>query len=121
MSSNMSTSPPTQLDIVGELESFLYTPYGVGTLAVVVSLLTSFLWCVGCCVCHCIQKRHSLNQEGVLEANAEMDYYGSGIPNGGRDGTLSSGYNTAIPYSLNSLAGDVTLRTSLDSIIDREP
>lgn len=128
--SNMSTS---QLNIGGELESFLYTPYGVSTLAGVASLLTSLLWCLGCRVYCYIQRRHSLNQEGVMEANREMDYYGvlqSGFSNGeggsGGQGTLSSGYNTApIPYSHNSLTGtthNTTLTTSLNSrsIIDRE-
>ena len=126
--SNTSASPSTQLDIGGELESFLYTPYGVSTLAGVVALFTSLLWCLGCCLYCFIQRRHSLNQDGVLEASREMAYYGvvrTGLSNRGAEegeGTMSSGYNTApIPYSLNSLTGTTNcIATSLDSIIDRE-
>lgn len=121
----MSTS--TALNIGEELESFLYTPYGVSALAGVTVLLTSLLWCLGCCVYCCIQRRHTQNQEGELVANREMDYYGvlqSGElsnPHHG-EGTMSSGYNTApTPYSLDSLTGHNAIYTSsLDSIIDRE-
>lgn len=127
--SNMSASPSTPLNIGEELESFLYTPYGVSTLAGLVALLTSLLWCLCCCLYCCIQRRHSLNQDGVLEANREMAYYGvvrTGLSNegAGGNGTMSSGYNTGtapIPYSMNSLTGTTNcIATSLDSIIDRE-
>lgn len=124
----MSTSPTAQLSIGVELESFLYTPYGVSTLAAVAVLLTSFVWCLGCSVYCCHQRRQRQNQEGVLEANRELDYYGveqSGLTNPlHRDGTMSSGYNTAPTlYSLDTPTGTTnkaTFTTSLDSIIDRE-
>lgn len=124
----------TELDIAEELEDFLYTPYGVGTLAAISVFLTSLLWCLGCCVYCVVQRRRNRNQEGVLEADRELDYYQYGAQNAtatatdggegvsGPNGTLSSGYNTAVTtYSLDSLAGtNVMFTRSAESIIDKE-
>lgn len=121
---NTSASPTTRLNIAEEFESLLYTPYGVSTLAGAAVLLTSLVWCLGCCY---LWRRR--NQEGVLEANIELDYYGvqqSGLTNPlrGGDGTMSSGYNTApTTYSLDTPTGTTNkaiFTNSLDSIINRE-
>ena len=125
---NSTMSNVTELDLIGELESFLYTPYGMSTLAVFVMLLTSVLWGVGCCVCYCCYRRRRFgNQEGTLEASREMEYFGmlSDSTNsrshlgGGGHSTMSSGYNTGptAAYSL-SHTGNNTVTSSLDSIID---
>lgn len=98
-----------ELDILKELELFFYTPYGVSTVAGVAILLTSLLWCIGCCIYCCYQRgRNSRNTVGTLEANREMEYIGvSTLPSSQeqqhRDGTMSSGYSTA--NTLNSQAG----------------
>ena len=119
-------SNTTNLDIVDELESFLYTPYGVSTVAGAAILLTSLLWIVGCCCCcYCyLHRRRSYDLDGVLEANRDLDYYGVvSVPAGLQgNGTLSSGYNTALTDSLDSHAGTnaATLTTSLDSILHKE-
>lgn len=124
---NTSTPPTTtQLNIGEELESLLYTPYGVSTLAGVAIFLTSLAWCLGCCLYCCLKRRRG--QEGMLEADRELDFYG--VEQGGlsnplhRDGTLSSGYNTAPTiYSMDTPTGTTNkaiFTTSLDSIIDRE-
>ena len=56
-------------DISQQFESFLYTPYGVATLAAVSVLITSFVWSMGCCIYCCWQRRRRLQQDGVTEAN----------------------------------------------------
>lgn len=123
LSASMSTDPTKTLDVVEELKSFLYTPYGVSTLAAAAVVLTCVLWCVGCCIlCFCHQRRHRHNLEGTLEANREIEYFGvvnmsSTQQQGG--GTMSSGYNS---NTGNSLAGanNNLFATSLDSIVDTE-
>ncbi len=121
-------SNETELDIVEEFETFLYTPYGMSALAGLAILLTSALWGVGCCLCFCCYRRRldrSSGQDGTLEANREMEYYGmlsssssSGHHRG--NGTMSSGYSTGpTAYSL-SLADNHTVTSSLDSIVDSQ-
>ena len=122
-----NTTTPTQgVDIREELEAFLYTPYGLGTLAGVAIILTSLLWCIGCCIYCCYRKAHSSQHtEGTLEVSREMEYIGvSSIPpiqqHHHRDGTMSSGYSTGPPSNtLNSQAGagtnNNTVSLSLDS------
>lgn len=119
---NTTTAP--KLDIVEKLESFLYTPYGVSTLAVVAMLFASLFWCLACCLYCCIRRRRGQeDQGGVLEANREMDYYGvlsvtpSGTNQGDGGGTLSSGYNTApTAYSDSLRANTGQTALSLDSL-----
>ena len=56
-------------DISQQFESFLYTPYGLVTLAAVSVLITSFVWSMGCCIYYCWHRRRRLQQDGVTEAN----------------------------------------------------
>lgn len=56
-------------DIAQQFEGFLYTPYGLATLAVVAILLTSLVWSVGCCIYCCCRRRQRLQQGGVTEAS----------------------------------------------------
>ena len=117
----------TELDIARELEAFLYTPYGVSTLAALAIVLTSAAWGIGCCLCYCCYRRRHRNQDGTLEASREMEYFGmlssaasSRNHLGGSHNTMSSGYNTGpgpVTYSL-SHTGNNTVTSSLDSIID---
>ena len=123
--SNSTNDPTAKLSVVEELEAFLYTPYGVGTLAGLTLLLTCVVWCVGCCVYCCVRKRCGHDQDGLVEATREIQYYGVATAptqdKDHRDGTLSSGYNTALTtYSLNSSVADsnTLFTTSIDSIVD---
>ena len=113
----MSTQT-TELGIPQQIESFLYTPYGLATLAAVSIFLTSLLWTCGCCIYCCYRRRHRLQEDGITEANRDLYYFGVTDPtvNGG---TMTSGYNTVPPsFSLN--AGTGIFNTSLDSILDEE-
>ncbi len=121
MSSANSPTDPEDLHIliVQELESFLYTPYGVATLAALAILLTSLLWGIGFCVyCYHQRKgRHRHEDGGTIEASQEMDYYGmtslSSNQQQGDRGTLSSGYNTGLTsYSPTSSSRDCIISTT---------
>lgn len=122
---NSTTDPTAELNVVEELEGFLYTPYGVGTLAGLTLVLTCVVWCVGCCVYCCVRRRCGRNQDGLVEATRDIQYYGVASTDptqDHRDGTLSSGYNTALTtFSLNSSAAgsNILLTTSMDSIVDK--
>ena len=115
----------TEIDVVQELESFLYTPYGVSALAGLAILLTSALWGVCCCIyCCCCRRRCRGNQDGTLEANREIEYFGmlsdsSLSRRHRRDGTMSSGYNTGPTAYTLTQTGNNTVSSSLDSIIDQ--
>lgn len=102
-------------DIIRSIEDFVYTPYGVATVAAVAILITSFVWLTGCCIYCCMRWRCRLEESGVAEANKDIQYLGI---HGNERGTLSSGYNTS--YSLNSITTDHVINTSLDCIIHHE-
>ena len=102
----MSNSSEHTLNVVVELESFLYTPYGVGTLAGATILLTSFLWFLGCCIyCCCRRKYQQHNEEGIQEAGRELHFIDGPVASHQEgNGSMSSGYNTGpVTYSLISL------------------
>lgn len=114
----------TDSDSIGErLESFLFTPYGVATIAGLAIIFTSIFWTIGCCIyCCCRYKRQ---EGGETEANRDLLFFGNigpSYPSG--NGTLSSGYNTGSQaYSVNGYTrgrNDSTamLNTSLDSMLD---
>lgn len=119
----MSNTSEQMLDIVEELESFLYTPYGVGTLAGVAIILTSFLWILGCCIYSCCRSQHRRNEEGIQEASRELRFIDTPIASRQQvNGTLSSGYNTGGTASfslISSLASSSKTLTnsSMDPII----
>lgn len=130
-----STFTTEELDVVEELKSFLYTPYGAGTLAGAAVILTSILWALGCCLYCCCRRKccSSGNHEGTLEAGREIEFFSTlTLPTSQQqqqqvDGTLSSGYNTGPhSHSLNSQSLAVTstpgpvLTTSLDYIVGNE-
>lgn len=111
MSSSNSTS------ITEEIEDFLYTPYGLATLAIVAVTLTSLIWLLGCWVYCCYRKRRRQRQAGTTEANRDLYYLGVNDQNG----TLTSGYNTGPQsYSLSLTTDNRLFHTSLDSILDAE-
>lgn len=101
-------------DIIRSIEGFVYTPYGVATVAAAAILLTSVVWFMGCCVYCCLRWRNRLDESGVAEANKDILYLG--IHGAEQSGTLTSGYNTS--YSLNSIAGEHVINTSLDCIVN---
>jgi len=113
----------TQIDIIEKLETFLYTPYGLGTLAGVSALVTSFLWLLVCCICCCFchWKKVRNDEDGLQEADQEIDFIdsttvASGKPN---TGTMSSGYNTGpASYSMVSPVGSNSRTAILDSSMD---
>ena len=118
-----TTDMNTDSDLGGRLVSFLYTPYGLATIAAITAILTSLVWTIGCMiVCCCKYKRHEL---GTAEANREMLFFGNlGPANGNGHGTMSSGYNTG-PQSYNTTSYNLTrngstamLNDSLDSMLD---
>lgn len=119
--SKMSNTTDQMLDIVEELESFLYTPYGLGTLAGVAILLTSLLWSLGCCIYCCCRSQHRRNEEGTQEAGRELHFIDAPavVSQKEGNGTMSSGYNTGpASYSLTSLlASNNISNSSMDSII----
>ena len=106
------------------LESFLYTPYGLATLAGITIIITSIVWTI-CCMVYCCC-RYKRNEAGVAEANRDILFFGDVGPSyPANNGTLSSGYNTGPqPYTMNSYSrernGSTTqmLNTSLDSMLD---
>lgn len=114
--------------ILEEIESFLYTPYGLATLSGVVLLVTSLIWFIGCCIFCCCWKCHKRRQNGVTEAGGDLKYMTMMTPDvrppqlGGYS-TNSSGYQSntgTLDYSTNagSMQHD-TFRThdSMESIL----
>ena len=120
----MSNVTDTVPSITYRLESFLYTPYGVATLAAIAILLTSLVWTVCCCIYCCCRRRDRNHEEGgTTEANRDLLYLGISTTDQTNNGTLSSGYNTGPqPYTTNSLTtgGTGMFNTSLDSILHEE-
>ena len=65
----------TNGDFLQDVESFLYTPLGLGALAGATALLTSCLWLLCCSVaCCCIKWRNKRRQSGTIEAGADLKY-----------------------------------------------
>ena len=121
-----TTDPSTDLSIIERLESFLYTPMGVGTLAAVAVVITSHVWLVGCCIYCCCRRRRSREEGGVTVANRDLMFLDIGPTEPVHNGTMSSGYNTGPqPYTTsnsynNPMARNgstAMLHTSLDSVI----
>ena len=120
---DLSTDDPS---IIDRLESFLYTPMGVGTLAAVAVVITSLIWLVGCCIYCCCRRRRSSEEGGVTVANRDLMFLDIGPTELVHNGTMSSGYNTGPqPYTTsnsynNPMARNgstAMLHTSLDSVI----
>lgn len=118
--------PSTDPSVIDRLESFLYTPMGVGTLAGVTVVITSLIWLVGCCVYCCCRWRRSSEEGGVTVANRDLMFLDIGPTEPVHNGTMSSGYNTGPqPYTTsnsynNPMARNgstAMLHTSLDSVI----
>ena len=84
--------PSTDLSVIERLESFLYTPMGVGTLAAVAVVITSLVWLVGCCVYCCCRRRRSREEGGVTVANRDLMFLDIGPTESVHNGTMSSGY-----------------------------
>ena len=119
----MDFANDTQIDIIEKLETFLYTPYGLGALAGVSVLVTSLIWLVGCCICCCFchWKKLRSNEDGLQEADREMDFIDSTTVGSRKQntGTMSSGYNTGpASYSMASLIGSNSSTAILDSSVD---
>ena len=87
-----TTDPSTDPSILERLESFLYTPMGVGILAAVAVVITSLVWLVGCCVYCCCWWRRSSEEGGVTVANQDLMFLDIGPTELGHNGTMSSGY-----------------------------
>lgn len=109
-------------DLGSRLVSFLYTPYGVATLAAISIIITSLVWTLGCMIyCCCKYKRH---ESGVAEANREMLFFGNMGPASNGHGTMSSGYNTGPQsyttnsYNMTRNGSTAMLNVSLDSMLD---
>ena len=119
--------PSTDPSVIDRLESFLYTPMGVGTLAGVAVIVTSLVWLVGCCVYCCCRWRRSGEEGGVTVANRDLMFLDVGSTEPVHNGTMSSGYNTGPqPYTTSSNSynnpmgrngSTAMLHTSLDSVI----
>ena len=81
----MNNSESTALE---QVESFVYTPYGVATVAAVSVLVTVLLWMVSCCIFFKCRQRRRARQSGVTEANREIQYVGTSFE---YDGTSGAG------------------------------
>lgn len=116
-------------NILESVEEFLYTPYGLGTLAAAAIILTSLVWCIGCCIfCCCAKKCRKVR--GVDEASGEIEYLSvvrssntldSTLKPYNEHGTGTSGYQSHVgSYSLDSIRGGTAeMTTSMDSILDK--
>ena len=114
-------------EVLESIEDFFYTPYGLGAVAGAAIILTSLVWCLGCCIYCCCTKCRKMR--GVAEANGEIEYlsvvHSSNTLESSlkaphnEHGTGTSGYQSHIgDYSLDSLrATEVT--TSMDSILNK--
>ena len=123
---NTTIDPSTDLSIIERLESFLYTPMGVGTPAAVAVIITSLVWLVGCCVYCCCRWRRSSEEGGVTVANRDLMFLDIGPTEPVHNGTMSSGYNTGPQTYTTSNSynnpmerngSTAMLHTSLDSVI----
>jgi hypothetical protein len=127
LSDLMTTMDPSDdPSVIDRLESFLYTPMGLGTLAGVAVIITSLVWLVGCCIYCCCRRRRSSEEGGVTVANRDLMFLDIGTTEPVHNGTMSSGYNTGPqPYTTsnnynNPIARNgstAMLHTSLDSVI----
>lgn len=115
--------------ILQEVEGFVYTPYGVATVAGVAIVITSLLWLLGCCIYCCCRYRARSGRGGVTEACGELRFVSitpdaSHTPGNGHTGTGSSGYHShagTMNYSLTSFHdGCGNTHSSMDSILDRQ-
>ena len=86
---DLSTDDPS---IIDRLESFLYTPMGVGTLAAVAVVITSLVWLVGCCIYCCCRRRRSSEEGGVTVAKRDLMFLDIGLTEPVHNSTMSSGY-----------------------------
>ncbi len=110
-----------QINFIEELETFLYTPYGLGALAGVSVLVTSLFWLLVCCSCCCCYWRKLRNsEEGMVEADKDLHFIDSSKAPG-RNGTMSSGYNTGqmSSYSMTSLLASNSSKydSSMESVV----
>ena len=122
--------PATDPSVVDRLESFLYTPMGVGTLAGVAVIITSLVWLIGCCVYCCCRRRRYSDEGGVTVANRDLMFLDIGPTDSVNNGTMSSGYNTGPqPYTTSGSYNNPMERngsqtmlhtTSLDSVISMD-
>lgn len=127
---------------VEQLESFLYTPHGLGTLAGAVFILTSLLWllcgCLCCCCIYC-KRRKQRSSLGISKADSDLRYISTASfptatsttnsvsrhsfrPVQTHTGTGSSGYQSNIDtfnYSISTLNDEAIAHTSLDSILNQ--
>lgn len=137
-----------ETSILQTLETFLYTPYGLGTLAATAIVLTSLVWLLSCCICCCcwryVKKRRNRLALGVAEADNDLRYVSTELcntENGSRRleptsggtgtrvgtegtgiGTGSSGYQShsgTFNYSLDSFHTEMFAHSSLDSILQQ--
>ena len=114
-----------------DIEDFVYTPYGVATVAVLAVIVTSLLWSLGCCIYCCCRYRARRGQGGVAEASGELRFVNIGSnpgghtsSNNGYTGTGSSGYHShagTMNHSVTSFHDgyDMT-NNSMDSILERQ-
>ena len=84
--------PSIDLSIIERLESFLYTPMGVGTLAAVAVVFISLVWLAGCCVYCCCRQRKSREEGGVIITNRDLMFLDIGLTEPVHNDTMSSGY-----------------------------
>ena len=119
------------------LVDILYTPHGLVSLVAVTIIVTSLVWCLGCCciiACRRWQKRRA---DGSTMAEEDLTYVSvpmsspTTIVKGDHIGTYSSGYAShveTLSYSLQSLNSsaaavdkdndhEMTMHTSLDNIL----
>lgn len=110
----------TTTTILQDIESFLYTPYGLGTIAGLSILCTSFVCLISCCciVC-CYWKYHQgeSRSNGIIEAGNDLKYIHHGTRVISSHAPTSSDTNT-LNYSTSSLQHHDLLATnlSMDSI-----
>ena len=94
-------------------ERFIYTGYGVTTVAVLVGLVISLAWLMGC-VCYCCMRHHRRLQRA--DSNRDVCFLSPTSHNG----TLTNSEEKAVQfsYSVNSLASEPAFHhTSLESIL----
>ena len=125
-----STSNNSTIDaMLQDIEDFVYTPYGVATVAALAFIITSLIWLLGCCIYCCCRYRTRRGQGGVAEAGGELRFVNIGsnpghTPNNGYTGTGSSGYHShagTMNHSVTSFHDgyDMT-NSSMDSILERQ-
>ena len=108
---------------------FLYTPYGLGTLAGSSVAITSLLWIIVCCSILCCRKWLKKRESGSTSAEVDLKYVSVAKGRGTGEeqvGTSSSGYNSRVDtlsHSVQSLTDDnghddgMIAHSSLDNII----